>query len=180
VALHSVEGLLDAATDAEVRREWAVLAEAQLPSQAGHAGPTNAPHVTLSAAGRIPEEVEARLGRALSALPPVPVRLGPLVVMGSRRHVLARLVVPSAALLALHRTVARAMDGAADVSELVRVDRWTPHVTLAHGLTAEQVGEALAVLGPLRGVDGSIETVRRWDPVARRTWPVSGIPTMGP
>jgi len=110
----------------------------------------------------------------------VPVRLGPLVVMGSRRHVLARLVVPSAALLALHRTVARAMDGAADVSELVRVDRWTPHVTLAHGLTAEQVGEALAVLGPLRGVDGSIETVRRWDPVARRTWPVSGIPTMGP
>lgn len=180
MALHSVEGLLDAAADAETRREWAVLAEAQLPSQAGHTSPTNAPHVTLSAAGLVPDAVEAALCRALEALPPVPVRLGPLVVMGARRHVLARLVVPNAPLLALHRTVAEAMEGASDVSELVRVDLWTPHVTLAHGLTAAQVGEALAVLGPLRAVDGSIETVRRWDPVARRSWPVSGIPTMGP
>ncbi|MEW1952511.1 2'-5' RNA ligase family protein [Terrabacter sp. NPDC080008] len=180
MALHSVEGLLDAATDAEVRREWAVLAEVQLPSQAGHKGPTNAPHVTLSAAGHVPDEAEDRLHGALPGMLPVPVRLGPLVVMGSRRHVLARLVVPSAALLALHRAVAEAMTGASDVSELVRVDRWTPHVTLAHGLTAEQVGQALAVLGPLRGLDGAIETVRRWDPGARRTWPVGGIPTMGP
>ncbi|WP_374970844.1 2'-5' RNA ligase family protein [Terrabacter sp. BE26] len=180
MALHSVEGLLDSAADAEVRREWAVLAEAQLPSQAGHAGPTNAPHITLSAAGLVPDAVETALCRALSGLVPVPVRLGPLVVMGTRRHVLARLVVPSAALLALHRTVAQAMTGATDVSELVHVDRWTPHVTLAHGLTAAQVGDALAVLGSLRGVDAAIETLRRWDPVARRTWAVSGIPTMGP
>lgn len=180
MALHSVEGLLDAATDAEVRREWAVLAEAQLPSQAAHTGVTNAPHVTLSAAGGVPEEVEQRLHRMLEALPPLPVRLGPLVVMGARRHVLARLVVPTEALLALHRAVAEAMEGASDLSDLVRVDRWTPHVTLGHGLTPAQVGEALALLGPLRGLDGTIETVRRWDPVARRTWRVSGIPTMGP
>jgi hypothetical protein len=47
VPLHSVEPLLDAATDAAVRLEWTTLAEAGLPSLATHRGSGNAPHVTL-------------------------------------------------------------------------------------------------------------------------------------
>lgn len=178
--LHSVEALLDAATDAEVRREWALLADAGLPSQAGHLGTTNAPHLTLSAATDVPDAVETRLVRALEGRLPVAVHLGALLVMGSRRQVLARLVVPSAELLALHRAVADAMEGAPDVPDRVRPGRWTPHVTLARGLAREQLAEALAVLGHVRGIDGVLESVRRWDPVAARTWCVSGIPTMGP
>ena len=111
---------------------------------------------------------------------PVPVRLGALLVMGSRRFVLARLVVPTAQLLALHQAVADAMVAAPDVPERVRVDRWTPHVTLARGLAVEQVGAALAVLGTVPPLDGTIESVRRWDPDAGRTWVVGVIPTMGP
>jgi hypothetical protein len=100
--------------------------------------------------------------------------------MGSRRFVLARLVVPTAELLALHRAVAGAMEAAPDVPERVRVDCWTPHVTIARGLAVEQVDAALAVLGTVPALDGTIEAVRRWDPDAGRTWVVGGIPTMGP
>jgi 2'-5' RNA ligase len=178
--LHSVEALLDTATDTEVRREWAALAQAGLPSQANHAGVTNTPHVTLSVAGGVPDFVEGRVGRAFEALLPVPVRLGALVVIGSRRYALARLVVPSAELLRLHAAVAAAMAGAPDVPEQVRPGRWTPHVTIARGLGSRQVGEALAVLGRARPLDGTIVSVRRWDPTSGRAWHADGIPTMGP
>ncbi len=118
MALHSVEALLDATTDTAVRKEWAALAEAGLPSQAAHRGPTNAPHVP------------------------------------------------------------RAMSAAPDVPEVVGAGRWTPHVTLVRGLGTRQVGDALAVLGAATTLEGNIETVRRWDPTARRAWPVGRKPTM--
>ena len=178
--LHSVEALLDAATDAAVRQEWTALAEAGLPSQATHRGPTNAPHVTLSVATGVPDAVEGRLEREVGALLPLTVRLGPLLVLGSRRFVLARLVVPTEELLRLHAVVAEAMSAAPDVPEVVRAGRWTPHVTLARGLEAGQVGDALAALGRGGPLDGSIDTVRRWDPTARRAWPVGRKPTMEP
>jgi 2'-5' RNA ligase len=172
--LHSVEALLDAATTAEVRREWELLAAAGLPSQAGHAGPTNAPHVTLSVASAVPDFVERRLGERVAGHLPLPVRLGGLVVLGSRRFVLARLVVPDAGLLALHGAVAEAMVACPDVPEPVRTGRWTPHVTLARGLGSRQVGEALATLGRTRPVDGAVVSVRRWDPDAARAWALAG------
>lgn len=180
MSLHSVEALLDAGADAAVRQEWTALAGAGLPSQAAHQGATNAPHVTLSVASGVPDFVESRIARELAPLLPVPVRLGPLIVMGSRRFVLAHLVVPTDELLGLHATVARAMSAAPDVPDVVRPGRWTPHVTLARGLGSRQVGEALAVLGRTRPLDGAIESVRRWDPTARRAWPVGGKPTMEP
>ncbi len=177
--LHSLEAVLDPATDEQVRREWALLAEAGLPSQASHRGESNAPHVTLSAAGGVSDDVGARLVEALEAFAPVPVRLGSLVVLGSRHLVLARLVLPSAALLGLHARVAEVMVQAADVPEHVHVGRWLPHVTLGRGFAPRQVGDALEVLGRVPLLDGSLESVRRWDPAAGRTWRVDGIPTMG-
>lgn len=167
--LHAVEAVLDATTDEQVRREWAVLQAAGLPSQANHRGESNAPHITISAAGSVPDYVETRVAQALEPFQPMPVRLGALVVMGSRRYVLARLVLPTEALLGLHHSVATAMVAAPDVPEQVRTGRWTPHVTLGRGLGSRQVGDALAVLGRARPLDGTIESVRRWDPVSGRT-----------
>jgi 2'-5' RNA ligase len=172
--LHSVEALLDDATAAEVRREWELLAAAGLPSQAAHTGSTNAPHLTLSVASAVPDFVERRLAERVAGHLPLPVRLGGLLVLGSRRFVLARLVVPDAGLLALHGAVAEAMVACPDVPEPVRGGRWTPHVTLARGLGSRQVGEALAALGRTRPVDGAVATVRRWDPDARRVWRLAG------
>ena len=174
--LHSVEALLDDATTAEVRREWELLAAAGLPSQAAHTGATNAPHVTLSVAGAVPDFVERRLAERVADHLPLPVRLGGVLVLGSRRFVLARLVVPDAGLLALHGAVAEAMVACPDVPEPVRAGRWTPHVTLARGLGSRQVGEALAALGRTRPVDGAVASVRRWDPEAGRAWPIARAP----
>ncbi|MFK9307191.1 hypothetical protein ACJEJT_24100, partial [Escherichia coli] len=43
----SLELVLDEAADAEIRREWTLLDEAGLPSQAQHTGASNRPHITL-------------------------------------------------------------------------------------------------------------------------------------
>ncbi|MGW5240475.1 2'-5' RNA ligase family protein [Monashia sp. NPDC004114] len=168
--VQSVEALLDAGSDHQIRAEWAALAGAGLPSQAKQLGVAAAPHLTLSVAGSVPDFVEARLRAIVRGQLPVPVRLGPLVVMGSRRFVLARLLVPCARLLSLHAAIAEAMVAAPDVPDQVRPGRWTPHVTLARGLGSRQVGEALAVLGRTRPIDGQIESVRRWNPVSERAW----------
>ena len=168
--VQSVEALLDSGSDGQVRAEWDALAAAGLPSQASQLGVSAAPHVTLSVAASVPDFVENRLRAVVKGHLPVHVRLGPLVVMGSRRFVLARLLVPGAQLLALQTAIAEAMVAAPDVPDQVRPGRWTPHVTLARGLGSRQVGDALAVLGRTRPIDGQIESVRRWNPVSERAW----------
>lgn len=166
MAVQSVELLLDDATDAAVREQWAALAAAGLPSQADHLGASNRPHVTLGVAQQVPAEAEAALAALLDAVP-LPVALGGALVLGGPRGVLARLVVPSAELLALQARVA-ALVG----TEIAHTapGRWTPHVTLARRLDDDQLGAALAVLGRGTELVGTAVALRRWDGVARQEW----------
>ena len=49
--------------------------------------------------------------------------------------------------------------------------RWTPHVTLARRLTADQVGAALTVLGAVPTLSGQLVRARRWDITSKQeTW----------
>lgn len=171
--MQSLELLLDPALDAAVRAEWAVLAGAGLPSQQHHTGPTNAPHVTLALATTTTEPAEAALP-ALTTHLPLPLRLGGLLVLGSRRLVLARLVVPSTPLLDLHAGTDEAWGSLAGVPALVRPGRWTPHVTLARSLSAEQVQAAVTTVqqNGAGDLEGQGTVLRRWDPVARRAWTI--------
>ena len=116
--MQSVELLLDPATDAAVRAEWAALSAAGLRSQADHRGETNAPHVSLAVADHFPAEGEEALVGAVATVP-FPVRLGALVVFGSRRLVLARLVVVDRPILDLHAAVAA--DGAGELTDTTLV-----------------------------------------------------------
>ncbi len=177
----SVEGIFDEATDAAVRRRWAVLAEAGLPSQASHRGQSNSPHLTLSVAERIPAAVEQSLvglatgpgsGLALEC------RLGPLVLLGGRRLVVAHLVVPSEPLLRLQSAVAALMAGGEGVSDLALPGRWTPHVTLARGVDRGQLGAVVEALGRLDELEGAITSLRRWNPVERRVWTLGADPAL--
>ena len=170
--VQTVELLLDEQTDAAVRRAWDVLAAAGLPSHARHAGATNRPHVTMAVASAIPDTLGERLAGAVSALP-LPVRLGGLVCFAGRRRVLARLVVPSAALLRLHAAVATAVVGCPDLRSLMLPDRWTPHVTLARGLTGDQLGAALSLLNDRAELVGAAVAARRYDGDARVDWLLS-------
>ncbi|MCU1446862.1 MAG: hypothetical protein JWP54_2520 [Cryobacterium sp.] len=149
--VRSIELTFDPAFEAAFRAEWAMLQAAGLPNLGRHPDASNRPHLTLAAGPAI--EPTAALTAVFSpdqqrARAPLPVAIrvsGVLLFQaGSGRFVLARPVVMSAELLALHRAV---LDRAPGAVELTQPDRWTPHVTLARRISAGQVAEALDVLG---------------------------------
>jgi 2'-5' RNA ligase len=165
--MRSIELTLDDATDGVIRSEWRALAEHDLPSLASHTAESNRPHVTL-AAGEALELADVPL-TAFHALP-LPLRFGAVAVFpaGRGRFVLIRTVVASAELLALHARVVGAAPNAVPTS---LPGAWTPHVTLARRLTAEQVGLALPLLGT--PPDGEFTAARFWDGEARTLTPLT-------
>jgi len=165
--VHSVELLFDQGIEAAVRREWAALAEAGLPSQARHRSPTNRPHVTLTVAERIDPSVDAELREPARGLP-LECRVGAPVVFGHETLTLVRLVVPSMGLLRLQASV-DAICGpylAHGRFPHVRPGQWTPHVTLCRRLASSDLPAALAALGDA-DVVGTFAGLRRWDGDAR-------------
>ncbi|WP_460512763.1 2'-5' RNA ligase family protein [Frigoribacterium salinisoli] len=174
--MHSIELLLDASTDAAVRDQWQVLRAADLPTQADHQGATNAPHVTLAARPLFDDSADERLGEVLAALP-LPVDLGALVVFGAppRGLVLARLVVVTTALLDLHAHVHDALGAAVGDARHTTPGHWTPHVTLAHRMTPEQLSRALQALDDADGAaleGATLSSGRRWDGTAKVVTPL--------
>lgn len=168
--VQSVELVLDSLADAMIREQWATLADAGLRSQAHHRSPTNAPHITVAEAASVDNDVEARLMHSPATFP-LPITIGPLLVFGSNRFVLVRLVIPDTALLAAHAAVADAFAESPGQSELLAPGRWVPHVTLAHRLTAAQVGQAVELLASAPMTYGAQAVApRRFDSEARRTW----------
>jgi len=168
--VHSVELVLDGTLDGLVREEWALLQDADLPSQARHTGASNAPHVTLGVADHVDPATEIALGDVAYGVGE-PVLLGGLLVFTGRRLVLARAVIPSAGLLATHQAVQDAMAGLTGRPDHTAPGRWTPHVTLARHLDHAQLAAALALLADRpRELSGTIGGARRWDGDARETW----------
>lgn len=162
---HSVELLLDESSDASIRCEWRALAEAGLPSQLQVKSATNRPHVTLLAADRISPEVDELLAELRSRFP-VPCVVGAPLVFGGGRLTLARLIVPSAELLALHQEVFRRSLRYVSGEPFAHCapGHWTPHATLGRRFTPLQLGEALAVVAGTAGdVAAQVVGLRRWD-----------------
>ena len=67
--VHSIELLLDPDSDAAIRRIWAKLADAELPSQAANNSPSNRPHISLVVAERIDADVDILLRPIAQWLP---------------------------------------------------------------------------------------------------------------
>lgn len=160
--MHSLEVVLDDDTDRQIREQWRVLKDADLPSQSRHQGASNRPHITLGLTNTISADVGERLTTATSRLP-LPITIGGLLVFGSRRLVLARLVLPSVDLLDLQLRTMSALDDAVDPHDTFAPGRWTPHVTLGRRLTPDQLGVAVEILGDLPTVSGWVTRARRWD-----------------
>jgi hypothetical protein len=165
---HSIELLLDQRADDAVRHTWQALADAGLPSQLRVNSDTNRPHVTLIAAERISPDVDDRLTK-LADLFPLRAVLGAPLVFGVGRMTLARLVVPSAALLAMHDEVYDVcLPSVTNVFAHSAPGRWTPHVTLGRRFTPAQAGDAFALVdGITVDIRASIVGLRRWDSDAR-------------
>lgn len=165
---HSIELLFDDHSDAAIRAMWQVLADAGLPSQLRVKSPTNRPHVTLLAARRISPEVDASLGSLGDRLPVASVVGAPLV-FGGPRLTLARLMVPSAELLALHEAIYRLSlpHVIGDPFAHSQPGHWTPHVTLGRRFSAAEIGAALAAVNTLQSLAADLPArfvgLRRWD-----------------
>ena len=158
--VHTIELVFDPATESAVRQLCGELVAAGIPSQA----PAARPHVTMVVAGRIGAEVDALL-LPLSRRMPLGCTIGAPVLFGRGSAVLARLVVPTAELLALHADVHRQC-----LSHLVGdpapnsvPGQWTAHVTLARRVHGAQLGRAVRIAGRPAQLSGGFAGLRRWD-----------------
>ncbi|WP_150307038.1 2'-5' RNA ligase family protein [Planctomonas psychrotolerans] len=173
--MHSIELLFDDETDAAVRAEWRALAECDLPSLERHTGATNRPHVTMLVADSLDTADLAPLREAVGTLP-LTVSLGGVVIFGAGRRgfVLARHIIVTRELAALHRSIHSAALGLAEgVVDLTLPDHWTPHVTLARRLTAPQIGAALEAIGAAALPPGIASAARIWDGLEKTVTPLT-------
>ena len=167
----SVELLLDEAGDAEIRTQWDRLGDAGLPtSRRSTFSPSHAPHITLWAGDAVDPEDDAGLPGLLAGLD-LELVVGSVMLFGPRRgsYVLVRAVVASTALLDLQQQVVRTlrMPAYAGFGD----GRWSPHVTLARRVGADQVGPSLSLLaGPPPELLTRVRQARRWDSDAKQAW----------
>jgi hypothetical protein len=167
--VHTIELVFDRGTEAAVRHLWDGLAAAGIPSQA----PAARPHVTLLVAERISAEADALL-TSLGDRMPLRCVVGAPVLFGKGGAVLARLVVPTAELLAVNAEVHRhclphLADGPAPNSE---PGQWTGHVTLARRIRGPQLARALRIASRPPQIHGSFAGLRRWDGNKRVEHPI--------
>jgi 2'-5' RNA ligase len=168
--VQSVELLFDEQTEEALRLAWQTLHAAGLPSLATNHSDSNRPHVTVAVAetgleGAV-EALRAVLARELAS-PGLVATLGGYVLFGGYRHrfVLARGLVLSRQLQALHSAVHQAVAVAASVTGVpdnVRPDAWTPHATLARRVPADRLGPALDLLDAST-ITGRFTGARLWD-----------------
>ncbi|CAD6009184.1 2'-5' RNA ligase family protein [Agreia sp. COWG] len=169
--LSSIDLLLDEASEDAVRRDWDALEHAGFSSLGAHTSASNRPHITLLAA---PSPLV--LAHPIVASLPLRVGIGAPVLFGAGdRRVLARVVTPTAELLALHAT-AYAAAGLAErpADPHTPPGAWMPHVTLARRIRLETLGEALRLLGD--EIDAEVVEMRRWDPTDHTVTPVATVP----
>ncbi|MBV9350816.1 MAG: 2'-5' RNA ligase family protein [Mycobacterium sp.] len=158
--VHSIELVFDPDTEAAIRHIWDDLAYAGLPSQA----PAGRPHVTLVVAERIAVDVDALLAPVSQWLP-LACAVGAPLLFGRAKPVLARLVVPTTELLALHAEVYRLASPHVSPGPMANSlpGQWTGHVTLGRRIGGGQLGRALRIAGRPTQIDGSFAGLRRWD-----------------
>ncbi|MFK4805661.1 2'-5' RNA ligase family protein [Microbacterium sp. ZW CA_36] len=162
--MFSVELIPDAEIDGAVRDDWDRLLGADLPSSGRNPAPSNRPHVTLAVRDRVDPAAFASIAELL----PVALELAGFVLLGHRdRYVLARHVVVSAPLLTVHRVVAEIAGRPEPRYSNTGIDRWTPHMTVARGLTAARLATAMRLV-KAPNVVGQATGARVWDAEARR------------
>nr|WP_296068037.1 2'-5' RNA ligase family protein [uncultured Actinoplanes sp.] len=151
--MHTVELLPDPVLTDGVREMWFLLREAGLKSLAGHAHPSNRPHLTVVNAD------------SLDGLPPlalpVAAELGEVTFLGAA---LVRQVTATAELAGLHAGVWSSLRQA---NAWPPPPRWRPHVSLALRVPPAQRASALGMFADLPPVRGTFVAARSYDTETR-------------
>ena len=170
---HSVELLFDRDADAAIRRIWDDLTEAGVRSQAAHRAPSNRPHVTVAVAETMDESVNDALRPLLRRLP-LHCTIGAPMLFGRRDFTLVRLIVPSPELLSLHAEVHSTCLPHMPAGPLQHSEpgQWTPHVTLARRLPADQLKAAMTLKSVGHHLSAAVVGLRHWDGNSKREYPI--------
>ena len=162
--MFSVELIPDAELDRAVRDDWDRLLAADLPSS----GRNPAPRASCADGCSVRDRLDPSEFAGIADLLPVALELAGVVLLGHRdRYVLARHVVVSGPLLAIHRVVAEIAGRPEPHYSNTGIDRWTPHITLARGLTAARLATAMREI-KAPNIVGQATGARVWDADARR------------
>nr|WP_262926865.1 2'-5' RNA ligase family protein [Microbacterium sp. MF43] len=134
-----------------------------MPSSGRNPSPSNRPHVTMA----VREHLDTTALAGVEDLLPVPLELGGLLLFRhSRTVVVARQVVVTTKLLALHRAIADRLGPPEPRYANTGPDRWTPHVTLVRSVTPELLPRVLdAIAAP--HIVGHATGLRVWDASAK-------------
>jgi 2'-5' RNA ligase len=167
--VHSVELLFDADTEARLRQIGADLDAADLSARV----PAGRPHVTVAVAERIAPDVDELLLPIARQLP-LGCSVGAPLLFGQSNAVLARLIVPTTELLALHAAVHRVCGPHLLPGPLPHSlpGQWTPHVTLARRIAGAQLEPVLRIAAQPPEIRGTLMALRRWDGVDRVEYPI--------
>jgi hypothetical protein len=167
--VHSIELLFDRDTETAILRIWADLAAADIPGRP----PAGRPHVTLAVAERIAPDVDALLLPVAHRLP-LECTVGAPLLFGSSNAVLARLIVPTAELLALHAEVHRLCAHYLNPGPMPNSlpGQWTAHVTMARRVGGPQLERAFRLTGQPSEIYGTVAGLRRWDGTERVEHPI--------
>ena len=139
------------------------------------ASPAGRPHVTLAVAERIAPDVDALL-RPVAQRLPLACTVGAPLLFGQSNAVLARLIVPTAELLALHAEVHRICGPHLLPGPLPHSlpGQWTAHVTLARRVEGAQLGPVPCGWRVNRQRSTArLAGLRRWDGTERVEYPIS-------
>ena len=106
---------------------------------------------------------------------PFECRIGAPLLFGRAKVVLARLVVPTMALLDVHAEVHRLCLPHLSPGPMANAlpGQWTAHVTLARRIGPAQLGRALRIAGKPQEIVGRVAGLRRWDGNAKLEYPIS-------
>jgi 2'-5' RNA ligase len=172
--VHSVELLFDDETDAAMRRVWDDLTQVGVRSLASSTSPTNRPHVTLTVAEHMDDAVNDALRPLLEKLP-LPCTIGAPMLFGRGPFTLVRLLIPSTDLLALQEAVHDVCLPHMPSGPLPHADpgQWTPHVTMARRVRAENLADALSAQRLSRDRRGAVVAIRHWDGNNRVEHPIT-------
>ena len=157
---HALEAFFDDAADAAVRRLWAQLDDAGVPSLAVRSHRRHRPHVTFALGGALPVATRDRLRAELSLLSLPELWLYTLGTFPTAENGLLLAAVVDTELLAVHAAVHDVLAGTVRApSAYYLPGSWVPHCTLARGVDGAALAAGFAALHPVTPVRARITAI---------------------
>ena len=163
----------DDKTSDSVRALWAELEECGVPSLLSHTHGLHVPHVSLTVAENLP------VAETLAAVGPVPTRRIPLLVESvgvfPEGALILAVVMNDSLVVEQHRVHRAVRNLAENPWEHFDPGTWTPHITCALSLGADQLRAAVPIVLARLPIRGWLDRGGVEDGTTGEQWPVTAL-----